>query len=72
MRYFALATILYGLAVHAAPAAQSQADTTGVGSLAGPEGLCSSSGQYWNGKEYADCGSGLICENNMCGGGRQG
>jgi hypothetical protein len=61
MRYFVLASILYGLAVHAAPAPQVVDAANPAGTLLGPEGLCSSTGDYWNGFQYLPCAEGVTC-----------
>lgn len=66
MRYFALASILYSLAVHAAPAPQVEDATNLAGTLLGPDGFCSSTGDYWNGFKYVPCAPTLTCKNDIC------
>ena len=67
MRYLALAPVLYALAVHAAPAPQAADAAADMPTLEGPEGFCSSSGEYWDGTAYIECGLGRYCRENVCG-----
>jgi hypothetical protein len=64
MRYCALASLLYALTAHAAPA--PQADTAAMPTIEGPEGICSSAGEYWDGLKYVTCGELRFCRNNGC------
>jgi len=67
MRYLALASVLYALAVHAAPAPQAADAAANMPTLEGPEGFCSSSGEYWDGTAYIECGLGRYCRENVRG-----
>lgn len=67
MRFLALASVLYGLAVHAAPAPQAADPAAGMPTLQGPEGFCSAAGEYWNGTDYVPCGLDRFCRDNVCG-----
>lgn len=67
MRYLALTSVFYALAVHAVPAPQTDDAAADMPTLEGPEGFCSTASEYWNGNSYVECGLGRYCRENVCG-----
>lgn len=61
MRCLALAPVLYTLVVHAAPAPQAFDGAAGMPTIEGPDGICSSTGEYWDGLKYVTCGELRFC-----------
>jgi hypothetical protein len=66
MRYLIFAPVLFVLAAHAAPAPPGSDGAAGLPTIEGPEGLCSSTGEYWDGLKYVTCGELRFCRNNGC------
>jgi hypothetical protein len=66
MRYFAFGSVLYALAVHAAPIPQASDGLTEMPPIEGPEGIRSSTGKYWDSLKYVTCGELRCCRNKGC------
>jgi len=65
MRNLILALALGALAAQAVPAPQAL-DGIIAPTIEGPEGICSSTGEYWDGYKYVTCGELRFCRNNGC------